>query len=285
MPSDAFRNRHDLKDVNACLGPPLCEAEHLCMLQCIQELLFRLLDLNHPQVQFRVASILLSLPGSPATALQMARMLYERSKDAEHDLLFEENRLIPLMIKHIRQAVDCHKGVRHDTAVLLTAVLKNATTAEVNRRPVVAAEGARVLSYLLRSIAVQELSDRSDHGNASVTLAVQAVGVLRNLAASRDLIPELRSAAVLKGLRGALSLAGKSSDVAFGVARVLCKLTMDSRMVMDAFAQPELLKVLVKCASQHCTHPGTMLRFTYGFGNMVGSRPENAVSFAAVCIS
>lgn len=283
MPSEAFRHRHDLKDISACMGPPSCEAEHLCMLQCIQELLYRLIDLNHPQVQFRVASILLALPASPASALQMARMLYDRSKDPDHDHLFAEQGLISLMIKHIRQAVDCHEGVRHDTAVLLTAVLKNATTAEVNRQPVVAAEGARVLSYLLRSIAVQAPPAGSEQRNASVTLAVQAIGVLRNLAASRELIPELGKAAVLKGLRGALSLAGKSTDVAYGVARVLCKLTMDPRVVMGAFAQPEFLRVVVKCACEHYLHPGTMLRFTYAFGNMVGSRPENAVSFSGVC--
>lgn len=283
MPSEAFRHRHDLKDVSACMGPPSCEAEHLCMLQCIQELLFRLIDLNHPQVQFRVASIILALPGSPASALQMARLLYTRSKDPEHDRLFAEQNLIPLMIKHIRQAADCQEGVRHDTAVLLTAVLKNTTTVEVNRQPVVAAEGACVLSYLLRSRSVQELPAGSEQRNSSVTLAVQAIGVFRNLAASRELIPELRTAKVLEGLRGALSLAGKSNDVAYGVARVLCKLTMDPRVVMDAFAQPEFLKVLVKCACEHCIHPGTMLRFAYAFGNMIGSRPENAVSFAGVC--
>jgi hypothetical protein len=284
MPSEAFRHRQDFKDISACIGPPSCEAEHLCMQQCIQELLFRLIDLNHPQVKFRVASIILALPASPASALQMARMLYDCSKDPEHDHLFAEQNLIPNMIKHIRQAVDSHEGVRHDTAVLLTGVLKNATTTDVNRQPVVAAEGARVLSYLLRSIAVQALPPGPEQRDASVTLAVQAIGVLRNLAASRNLIPDLCKAGVLKGLRGALSLAGRSSDVAYGVARVLCKLTMDPRVVMDAFAQPEFLKVLVKCAYEHCNHPGTFLRFTYAFGNMVGSRPENAVSFSGVCI-
>lgn len=282
MPSEAFRHRHDLKDVNACMGTPSCEAEHICMIQCIQELMVRLIDLNHAQVHFCVASILLALPASPASALQMARLLHDRSKDPANDHLFAEPTLIPLIVKHIRQATDCHEGLRHDTAVLLTAVLKNATTAEVNRPHVMAAEGARVLSYLLRSIAVQESPDESQQRQSSVTLAVQAIGVLRNLAASRDLLPELRTAGVLKGLRGALSLSGKNADVAYGVARVLCKITMDSRLVMDAFAQPEFLKVLVKCACEHCSHAGTMLRFTYAFGNMVSSRPENAVSFAGV---
>ena len=155
MPSEAFRNRHDLKDIGVCMGSPSCEAEHLCMLQCIQERMFRLVDLNHPQVEFRVASIVLALPASPASALQMARLLYERSKSSDHDHLFAEHTLIPLMVKHIRQALDFQKGIQHDIAVLLTAVLKNATTSDVNRRPVVGAEGARVLSYLLRSIAVQ----------------------------------------------------------------------------------------------------------------------------------
>ena len=282
MPSEAFRNRHDLKDVAVCMGPPSCEAEHLCMLQCIQELMFRLVDLNHPQIEFRVASIILALPASPASGLQIARLLYDRSKSADHDHLFAEHTLISLMIKHIRQALDCAEGIQHDTAVLLTAVLKNATTSDMNRRPVVRAEGARVLSYLLRSIAVQALPAGAEQCSSHVTLAVQAIGVLRNLAASRELIPELRKAEVLSGLRGALSLAGQSPDVAYGVARVLCKLTMDNRVVMDAFAQPDFLKVLVKCASAHRSHPGTMLRFTYAFGNMVGAHPENAVSFTAV---
>jgi hypothetical protein len=282
MPSEAFRNRHNLRDINAAIGPPSSETEQLRMVQCIQELVIRLLDLKQPHVQFRVATICLALPAAPATTVEIARLLYQLSKDAGNDQLFAEALLLPLMVKHIRQACDCQDRIKHEVAVLLTTALKNATTDTENRQLLVAADGALVLSYILRSEAVQAASSRHPGRKAAGTLAVQALGVLRNLAASRTLLPELRKADVLKGLRGALTLAGSSKEVAFGVARILCKLTLDNSMVMGALAQPDLLKVLVKCARQHLDQPSTTLRFTYAFGNLVAQSQENAISFFGV---
>lgn len=289
MPSDAFRNRTDAIDCDAAIGPPSCESEHLPISQCIREVLFRLLDLQQPHVQFRVATICLAMSPTPNTALDMARVLYQLSKDASNDELFSERGLIPAVLKYLRQTSKngSVRGTLHDAAVLLVAVLKNATLDPENRVLVAKANGPLVLSYLLRSEAVQPLSMSAGtalHDEAAITLAVQAIGVIRNLAASQELLEILREGDILKGLRGALVLCGRDSDVAFGVARVLCKLSLDPRTVMDTMAQPDLLRAFVRMAIMYVDRPAINLRFTYAFGNLVSQSPENATSFTLVCL-
>lgn len=288
MPSNAFRNRTDSVDCDAAIGPPSCESEHLSIAQCIQEVLFRLLDLHQPHIQFRVATICLAMSPAPSTAMDMGRMLYQLSKDSSNDALFTERGLIPAIIKNVRQVSQkgSERGVQHDAAVLLVAVLKNATLDRNNRLLVAEANGPLVLSYLLRSEAVQAAGSPGAkaalHNDAATTLAVQAIGVVRNLAASKELLPLLRDGDILKGLRGALVLCGNDADVAFGVARVLCKLSLDPRTVMDTMAQPDLLRSFVRLASTYVDEPAINLRFTYAFGNLVSQSPDNATSFTMV---
>eukprot|EP00892_Ulva_mutabilis_P005227 jgi/Ulvmu1/3076/UM015_0116.1 len=289
MPSDAFRNRTDSLDCNAAIGPPSCESEHLPMAQCIQEVLFRLLDLQQPHIQFRVATICLAMSPTPNTALDMARVLYQLSKESSNDALFAEFGLIPAIVKYLRQVSKSglRRDSQHDAAVLLVAVLKNATLDPRNRFRVAEANGPLVLSYLLRSEAVKpQIRQPSEPAalddDAATTLAVQAIGVVRNLAASQELLHVLRDGDTLKGLRGALVLCGNDADVAFGVARVLCKLSLDPRTVMDTMAQPEMLRSFVRMATTYVNQPAINLRFTYAFGNLVSQSHENATSFTMV---
>lgn len=285
MPSHAYRNRLDPGDPHAQLGAPDSPAEALTLAACIHEHLSRLLALEQPRITVRVASILLGMGPTPATLMQAARLLYDLSKSPEHDALFHEVALLPRMLQCVTRVVRTRSSAPQaalslDAALLLLGAMKNATACVAVRFALAQSGGVDAMLRTLRICADEDAG--ADCSPACVAIAVQALGTLRNLAASAELCPELLDSGIVGAMRGVVPAAACSEEVAFGVARLLAKLSLSERAVDVFLADRDALCGFVHAASAHAGSLATALRFAFALANFAADSRQNAATVGAV---
>jgi hypothetical protein len=113
-------------------------------------------------------------------------------------------------------------------------------------------------------------------------MAIQAIGILRNLAATAELGSKLMSSGILGVMRGVLVTASGCKDIVFGLSRLFAKLTLCDDAVQEFLADREALVALVHAANAHAACPATALRFAFAFANLSEGSPDNAATVGAV---
>ena len=286
MPSHAYRNRRDPGDPDAQLGAPDSPAEALTLSSCIHEHLTRLIALEQPRVTMRVASIMLGMGPTPCTLMQAARLLYDLSKRPEHDTLFHEVALLPRVLQCVTRVVrtrcsEPQAALSLDAAVLLLGALKNVTACVALRHALAQCGGVGVMLRTLR-VCADEDGGAGGGGAACIAITVQALGTLRNFAASAELCPELLDGGIASAMRGVAPAAARSDEVAFGVARLLAKLSLCERAVDVFLADHEAICGFVHAASAHPGNLATALRFAFALANLAADSSQNAATVGAV---
>ena len=229
-------------------------------------------------MQVRGAAVLLNLMLAPAALQQVAQSLYALSKAESNDTLFLEAGLLPRMLKLIRRAADPARGLPPNAAVLLAGAIKNSTISSRVRAAVIAADGAMLIGWLLRSPALGS-------ADTSTLIAVQASGVLRNLAASSAHTPLLLAADSLRSICGLLAMRAAQPDVALNVARIMSKLSTQPTAQSAIMANGGLLRALLRTTRLHARDDkmrAATLRFAFAFGNLTAADAANSATLAAI---
>jgi hypothetical protein len=289
-PSHAFRNRMDPGDPTAQIGSPGSHSEELTISCCIHELLSRLLALEQPPIQALVACIFLGMGPTPHVLQRTAQLLYNLSKNPENDGIFLQPGLVPRMLQCIVRAVclPSSESKALDATLLLMGALKNATTCPLNRSLLSECGGITVIIRCLRICTGSSPSDTPVSGPLAVqdsshtTIALQAIGILRNVAATEELSSKLMSSGILSVMRGVLVTASGCQDIVFGISRLLAKLSLCDDAVQEFLAEREALMAFVHAANMHATHSATALRFAFAFANFSERSSENAATLGAV---
>ena len=110
--------------------------------------------------------------------------------------------------------------------------------------------------------------------DSDATLAVQALGVLRNVAASPQLLHTLASGRAAHALRATLAAHGGNPSVALAAARLFAKLTLDSNIVRAVLADVELLRAVVRAATTFASDSSTASRFAFALGSLTATSED-----------
>ena len=248
--------------------------------------------------QSKVAAIAMATAPTPRVLLDMAQLLYQLSKHADNDHCFLELPLVPRMLHAIAKAA--HARDSSPAVLLLVATLRNASANESVRDIIAEQDGISVFVRLLRSNIGASRScsqdNSSDHSSRSAqggadtatassrhaSLAVQALGVLRNLAASQALLPAMAAGRASAALCAALKAHADDTAVLLAGARLLAKLTLHAGCSQAVMADRELLRAVAVAAVRSVGNSDAALRYAFALSNLA-ARTDDAATLGSVC--
>ncbi|PNH12894.1 Armadillo repeat-containing protein 2 [Tetrabaena socialis] len=155
-----------------------------------------------------------------------------------------------------------------DPLVYMNGCLKNISNEPSNQRLLVKLGSLHVVAALLMQLAEQAKSGDDALLESCGQVAVQATGVLRNLAVPQHNAGAFLAAGVVPALRAACCALSTHAEVVLNVGRILSKLSLhdgcQAAMGQDAAYAPLLVQLL----GQYADNRAVLLRVAFVLGNL-----------------
>ncbi|KAG2484488.1 hypothetical protein HYH03_016720 [Edaphochlamys debaryana] len=246
---------------------------HLSMRDAISEHVFRLMDSSSPELLMKACAIVLRVVKSRQPLLQTAKLLYRLSKEAGNDALFRREGLLEPLVHTVHIMVASargsnHPGNMHEPLVYLNGALKNVSNDASNQKALVRLGSLHVLAALLNQLADQAKSGDEALAESCGQVAVQASGVLRNLAVPPHNAAAFLAAGIVPALRAACAALSGATEVVLNVGRILSKLSLHDGCQAAMEADGGYAPLLVQLLGQYADHRAILLRVAFVLGNL-----------------
>ncbi|MEW5313475.1 MAG: hypothetical protein WDW38_005041 [Sanguina aurantia] len=243
----------------------------LNMREAICEHVFELMDSPNAEILMKACSVVLRVVKSRTPLLQAAKVLYRLSKDTGNDALFKREGLLEPMLSTVHVMV-LHSSSgggtsMHEPLIFLNGCLKNVSNDGANQKTLVRLGAVHVLSLLLAHLAQQADSDPK-HMESCSQVAVQASGVLRNLAVSPPHAAAFLRTAALPALCTTLRVMAPQPEVVLNSARTLSKLSLHEGCHAAMEADGQWVPLLATLMARYACHRAILLRIAFVLGNL-----------------
>jgi len=250
-----------------------------------------------PQVVIRAGVLILQVANTPAARLSTSKVLYTLSKDKNNDALFRCEGLMVPAVELIQAANRRPADVGLDTLVYCLGALKNMTSADTaNQRALAKAGGVQATCQLLQTlVAVSRKaaasaasaedgakSKMSGIASGAAQVAVQASGLLRNLAVSSAHVKLFREGGLVSAVSAALGCWTSHVEVCLNVVRVTAKLSLLPEFGADMTAHASFIPAMVRVLVSHMDERAVVLRAAFVLGNLTTDSQEARAATAAV---
>lgn len=205
------------------------------------------------------------------------KRLFEHSVRAEYDATVRKLTLMPLIIKQLRKLLRTPETAPPAHVTHLLGAMRNLSNKEENQRLLVRSDAIPALTELLMKGALERLGGGAASADTRVRLLKTITTILRNLAVVKSHSQDFVQHGAVAVLGSLLEREGGSEDVAFGVCRILGKLSFFQSCRAQLSRDPRHLRALYKVLAQHNSIAlGT--RALLALGNLTVSNDENRVT-------
>ncbi|KAG2431305.1 hypothetical protein HYH02_013436 [Chlamydomonas schloesseri] len=251
----------------------------LSLREAISEHVFRLMDSGSAELLMKACAVVLRVVKSRQPLLQTAKLLYRLSKDGGNDALFRREGLLEPLVHTVHIMVASARGSSnpanmHEPLVYMNGCLKNISNEPSNQKSLVKLGSLHVLAALLQQLAEQAKSGDEALTESCGQVAVQASGVLRNLAVPAQNAPAFLAAGVLPALRAAVSALSGHTEVVLNAGRILSKLTLHDGCQDAISTDPEYAPLLIQLLGQYADNRAILLRVAFVLGNLTTNSNE-----------
>ncbi|KXZ44037.1 hypothetical protein GPECTOR_75g761 [Gonium pectorale] len=253
----------------------------LTMREAIAEHVFRLMDSSNSELLMKACAVVLRVVKSRQPLLQAAKLLYRLSKDGQHDPLFRREGLLEPLLHSLHIMVasarcSSNPANMHEVGgalaawplVYMSGTLKNISNEPSNQRSLIKLGALHVLAALLQQLAEQAKSGDDTLSDSCGQVAVQASGVLRNLAVPTQNAQSFLAAGVLPALRAACSGMSTQVEVVLNVGRILSKLSLHEGCQAAMAEDTAYAPLLVQLLGQYADNRAILLRVAFVLGNL-----------------
>jgi len=252
--------------------------------EAVEEAAGSVMNLQHPAVLARAASLALRVGGDGQRLLGAARVLFRLSKDAGCDGYFRsEGALAPLLGLLDRETRRFEQGPWAEALTLAAGALKNVSQEPAVQRALCAAGALGSAGRALVGIAGRaEVAGGGAAQARGAQVAVQVAGMLRNLSLVSSHAREFPPSGALAGVLAVAEAFPAHRELMGNVARVLSKLSMVPECQDEIASSVSSLDAMVRLLEEHPEERALSARVAFALANVTTHSPASRDALSAV---
>ncbi|XP_033112624.1 armadillo repeat-containing protein 2-like [Anneissia japonica] len=231
---------------------------------------YKLIDLGSATLSLKAARIVLAFEVTGSNLITLCKLIFKISKNKDNDALFQENKILELMVKLI--ATTDHQKAS-EALVYCIGALKFLTGNNTVLKDLADYGCTEALARLLININTA-IMDGSHTGQGVPNLLLQVTGTLRNLADKSATRATFISCQIIAELCKVIDAFPTDGDLMFNISRIFSKLTLNQECCTILTNHPTTFSSFLMLMNKHLTNIELIVRLCFIMGNLTARNDD-----------